>query len=69
MYGYLRPPMVNMHPKIHNDVMDLCARAFDVVVPVLGVLLALTVYVQQRWNYKIVRWTMKTGQNKLQHVH
>jgi hypothetical protein len=34
--------------------MDSCAKAFDVVVPLVGVLLALSIYVQQRWNYKIV---------------
>ncbi|TVU38234.1 hypothetical protein EJB05_11591, partial [Eragrostis curvula] len=69
VYGYLRPPTVYMQPEIRNDVMDLCANAFDVVVPVVGVALALAVYLQQRWNYKIVGWTTKTEWNKLQHAY
>nr|CAB3446272.1 unnamed protein product [Digitaria exilis] len=68
VYGYIRPPVVNTYSGFPDDVMDL--KASDVVVPVVGFVLAIVVYVQQRWNYKIVGWAMKTDQkNKLQHVY
>ncbi|KAL6855981.1 hypothetical protein ACP4OV_018783 [Aristida adscensionis] len=70
VYGYLRPPaVVVVQPLVQNDVMDFYARACDVVVPVVGVVLAIAVYVQQRWNYKIVAWAMMTDAKKLQHMY
>ncbi|KAL6657705.1 hypothetical protein ACP70R_005485 [Stipagrostis hirtigluma subsp. patula] len=69
-YGYLRPTaVVNMYAQIQDDVMDFYAKACDVVVPVIVVVLALAVYVQQRRNYIIVAWPMMKKQNKLQHVY
>lgn len=70
VYGYLRSPVVvDMYPEAHDEVMDFYYRAGTVVIPVVGVLLAVVVYVQQRWNYKIVGWAMRTEKNKLQHVY
>jgi hypothetical protein len=70
IYSYLRPPVVNMYPaETHDDVMDFYYKASTVVIPVVGVLLALVVYAQQRWNYKIIGWAMKTDRNKLQHAY
>ncbi|CAD6251261.1 unnamed protein product [Miscanthus lutarioriparius] len=69
IYGYLRPPVVNMYRDTHDDVMDFYYKAGTVVIPVVGVLLAMVVYVQQRWNYKIIGWAMKTERNKLQHAY
>ncbi|RCV04658.1 hypothetical protein SETIT_1G018200v2 [Setaria italica] len=68
VYGYLRPPVVNTfyESEAHDDVMDFYSKASAVVVPVVGFVLALVVYVQQRWNYKIVGWAMRTEKNKLQ---
>jgi hypothetical protein len=71
IYGYLRPPVVNVYPpETDDDVIHFYYKAGTVVIPlVVGVLLALVVYVQQRWNYKIIGWAMKTDRNKLQHAH
>nr|CAB3449475.1 unnamed protein product [Digitaria exilis] len=71
VYGYLRPPVASSYySEARDDVMDFYSKVSAVVVPVVGFVLALVVYVQQRWNYKIVGWAMKTDQkNKLQHVY
>ncbi|PUZ74901.1 hypothetical protein GQ55_1G103400 [Panicum hallii var. hallii] len=69
VYGYLRPPVVNAYSEAHGDVVGFYSKASAVVVPVVGFVLALVVYVQQRWNYKIVGWAMRTEKNKLQHVY
>ncbi|KAL6657706.1 hypothetical protein ACP70R_005486 [Stipagrostis hirtigluma subsp. patula] len=70
VYGYLRPPAaVHVYQQLKNDVVDFYAKGCDVVVPVVGVVLALAVYFQQRWNYKIVAWATMTEQKKLQHIH
>ncbi|CAO2037879.1 unnamed protein product [Urochloa humidicola] len=61
VYAYLRPP--------YAGAVYYYSKAGAVVVPAVGVALALLVFVQQRWNYKIVGWTMRTQRNKLsQHV-
>ncbi|RLN09258.1 hypothetical protein C2845_PM11G19320 [Panicum miliaceum] len=63
VYGYLRPPVFDMYPGA------LYSKAGAVVVPGVGVVLALLVFVQQRWNYKIVGWATRTKRNKLlEHV-
>ncbi|RLN09304.1 uncharacterized protein C2845_PM11G19280 [Panicum miliaceum] len=60
VYGYLRPPVVNTNSEAaHGDAMGFYSKAGAVVVPVVGFVLALVVYVQQRWNYKIVGWAMR----------
>lgn len=69
VYGYLRPPVVSMYPELQDDVMDFYANVVGVVVPFIAVVLALSICVQQRWNYKIVGWAKARGQNKLQHVY
>ncbi|CAO2045250.1 unnamed protein product [Urochloa humidicola] len=68
VYGYLRPPVVNREFEAQDGVVEFYSKASAVVVPVVGLVLALVVYVQQRWNYKIVGWAMRT-KNKLQHVY
>ncbi|CAL4970302.1 unnamed protein product [Urochloa decumbens] len=71
VYGYLRPPVVNPYSEseAYDDVVAFYSKASAMVVPVVGLVLALVVYVQQRWNYKIVGWAMGTERNKLQHVY
>ena len=69
VYGYLRPPVVNDYSEAHGEVVGLYSKAGAVLIPVVGFGLALVVYVQQRWNYKIVGWAMRTDKNKLQHVY
>ncbi|XBH89346.1 hypothetical protein VPH35_081269 [Triticum aestivum] len=51
-----------------DDAMDLYSKVGGVVVPVMAVVLALLVYVQQRWNYKILQVVGKE-KYKLQHVY
>uniref|UniRef100_A0A0E0ALV8 RING-type E3 ubiquitin transferase n=1 Tax=Oryza glumipatula TaxID=40148 RepID=A0A0E0ALV8_9ORYZ len=71
VYRYLRPPEVYIYrPEVQDDAMAFYAKATDVVVPVVAVALALLIYVQQRWNYKIVGWSLlRTEQTKVQHVY
>ncbi|TVU33262.1 hypothetical protein EJB05_25053, partial [Eragrostis curvula] len=71
VYGYLRPPVVHgARPDAQHGALGFYSNAVAVTVPVVGVVLALAVYVQQRWNYRIVGWVKKGGQhNKLQHVY
>ncbi|KAF8670576.1 hypothetical protein HU200_050602 [Digitaria exilis] len=70
VYGYLRPPVASTYySEARDDVMDFYSKVSAVVVPVVGFVLALVVYVQQRWNYKIVGWAMKADKNKLHHVY
>ncbi|OEL17796.1 hypothetical protein BAE44_0021185 [Dichanthelium oligosanthes] len=59
VYGYLRRPPGALY-----------SEAGAVVVPGVGVVLALLVFVQQRWNYKVVCWATRKHRNKLpQHVY
>jgi hypothetical protein len=44
------------------------SRPVDLVVPLVAIVLALVVYVQQRWNYAIVSRMCKAEQKKLQHI-
>ncbi|EEC82330.1 hypothetical protein OsI_26620 [Oryza sativa Indica Group] len=71
VYRYLRPPEVYIYrPEVQDDAMAFYEKATDVVVPVVAVALALLIYVQQRWNYKIVGWSLlRTEQTKVQHVY
>ncbi|KAL6657708.1 hypothetical protein ACP70R_005488 [Stipagrostis hirtigluma subsp. patula] len=68
-YDAVRPPAA-----VGDSVESVSAsrRVFcdagDVVVPCVAVLLALAVFVQQRWNYAIVGWMGVAEQRKLQHV-
>ncbi|RCV04660.1 hypothetical protein SETIT_1G018400v2 [Setaria italica] len=57
VYGYLRPPV--------PGALYYYSAAGAVAVPGVGVALALLVFVQQRWNYKIVGWATRTQRNKL----
>ena len=72
VYGFLRPPpAVGMYPapkEAQDGAMDLYSKVGGVVVPVMAVVLALLVYVQQRWNYKILQVVGKE-KYKLQHVY
>ncbi|XBH89348.1 hypothetical protein VPH35_081271 [Triticum aestivum] len=55
-------------PASRDGAMDLYSKVGGVVVPVMAVVLALLVYVQQRWNYKILQVVGKE-KYKLQHVY
>ncbi|CAO2199242.1 unnamed protein product [Urochloa humidicola] len=73
LYDYVRAPaMINPYfaeeYEFVNTSLDFYSRFGDVAIPVVAVALAAAVYVQQRWNYKIISKTVKTQQKKLQHL-
>ncbi|VAH58292.1 unnamed protein product [Triticum turgidum subsp. durum] len=60
--------LINPAAKFVNTSLDFYSAFGDVAIPLLAVALAAAVYVQQRWNYKIISRTVKTQQKKLQHL-
>uniref|UniRef100_A0A0D9UXF8 RING-type E3 ubiquitin transferase n=1 Tax=Leersia perrieri TaxID=77586 RepID=A0A0D9UXF8_9ORYZ len=73
MYDYVRAaPAINPYfaeeYEFVNTSLDFYSRFGDVAIPLAAVALAAAVYVQQRWNYKIISKTVKTQQKKLQHL-
>jgi hypothetical protein len=73
LYAYVRAPaMINPYfseeYEFVNTSLDFYSRFGDVAIPLAAVALAAAVYVQQRWNYKIISRTVKTQQKKLQHL-
>ncbi|GJN37317.1 hypothetical protein PR202_gb26255 [Eleusine coracana subsp. coracana] len=72
LYDYVRAPEINPYfaeeYEFVNTSLDFYSRVGDVVIPLAAVALAAAVYVQQRWNYKIISRTVKTQQKKLQHL-
>uniref|UniRef100_A0A453JME8 RING-type E3 ubiquitin transferase n=2 Tax=Aegilops tauschii subsp. strangulata TaxID=200361 RepID=A0A453JME8_AEGTS len=74
VYGFLRPPpAVDMYPvpeEAQDGAMDLYPKVGGVVVPLVAAALAFLVYVQQRWNYRILGWVIVGKEkNKMQHVY
>jgi hypothetical protein len=72
LYDYVRAPSINPYFAEEyvfvNTSLDFYSRFGDVAIPLAAVALAAAVYVQQRWNYKIISRTVKTQQKKLQHL-
>lgn len=72
LYDYVRAPEINPYfaeeYEFVNTSLDFYSRLGDVAIPLAAVALAAAVYVQQRWNYKIISKTVKTQQKKLQHL-
>ncbi|KAL5222299.1 hypothetical protein ABZP36_027012 [Zizania latifolia] len=72
LYDYIRAPSINPYfaeeYEFVNTSLDFYSRFGDVAIPLAAVALAAAVYVQQRWNYKIISKTVKTQQKKLQHL-
>lgn len=62
VYGYIWNPFVGLYAEAHSDIV------LAVVVPVVGAMLAVVVYVQQRWNYKILSWATRKPRKKLQQL-
>lgn len=77
VHGFLGPAVNNnmyyySHPDgAQDDAMDFYAKVSAVVVPLVAAALAVSVYVQQRRNYRILGWAMGSSskQKKLQHVY
>ncbi|PVH39410.1 hypothetical protein PAHAL_5G495000 [Panicum hallii] len=72
LYDYIKAPAINPYfaeeYEFVNTSLDFYSRFGDVAIPLVAVALAAAVYVQQRWNYKIISKTVKTQQKKLQHL-
>lgn len=73
LYDYVRQaPAINPYfaeeYEFVNASLDFYSAFGDVAIPLAAVALAAAVYVQQRWNYKIISRTVKTQQKKLQHL-
>ncbi|XP_062208350.1 uncharacterized protein LOC133909818 [Phragmites australis] len=72
LYDYIKTPAINPYfaeeYEFVNTSLDFYSRFGDVAIPLAAVALAAAVYVQQRWNYKIISKTVKTQQKKLQHL-
>jgi hypothetical protein len=73
LYDYIRAaPAINPYfaeeYEFVNTSLDFYSAFGDVAIPLLAIALAAAVYVQQRWNYKIISRTVKTQQKKLQHL-
>ncbi|KAL6657707.1 hypothetical protein ACP70R_005487 [Stipagrostis hirtigluma subsp. patula] len=68
VYGYVRPPAVDPYADPYSDKYFFFPNPGDLVVPLVAVVLALAVCVQQRWNYVIVSWVVKAEKKKSQHV-
>ncbi|KAL6626852.1 hypothetical protein ACP70R_030578 [Stipagrostis hirtigluma subsp. patula] len=72
LYDYVRAPAINPYfaeeYEFVNTSLDFYSRFGDVAIPLAAVALAAAVYVQQRWNYKIISKHVKTQQKKLQHL-
>ncbi|TVU21544.1 hypothetical protein EJB05_31185, partial [Eragrostis curvula] len=72
LYDYVKAPAINPYfaeeYEFVNTSLDFYSRFGDVAIPLAAVALAAAVYVQQRWNYKIISKTVKTQQKKLQHL-
>uniref|UniRef100_J3KWX1 RING-type E3 ubiquitin transferase n=1 Tax=Oryza brachyantha TaxID=4533 RepID=J3KWX1_ORYBR len=72
LYDYIRAPAINPYfaeeYEFVNTSLDFYSKFGDVAIPLAAVALAAAVYVQQRWNYKIISKTVKTQQKKLQHL-
>ncbi|KAL0354741.1 UNVERIFIED_CONTAM: hypothetical protein Sradi_3921000 [Sesamum radiatum] len=48
-----------------NPRMDFYSKFGDIAIPTVAILLALAVYIQQRWNYEKLSQTLILGQRKL----
>ncbi|GAB4842034.1 hypothetical protein Ancab_011994 [Ancistrocladus abbreviatus] len=55
-YDYIRPPTTNPYfveeYEFVNPKLDFYSKFGDIAIPLMAVLLAVVIYVQQRWNYE-----------------
>lgn len=69
VYDYIRDPIPNPYfaedYEFVNPSLDFFSRFGDIAIPVTAAFLAITVYIQQRWNYEKLSRTLTLGQTKL----
>ncbi|XP_047325221.1 uncharacterized protein LOC124929011 [Impatiens glandulifera] len=69
VYDYVRPPTVNPYfseeYEFVNPRLDFYTRFSDAAIPVTAILLAVIVFIQQRWNYEEISKRLVIGRFKL----
>ncbi|XP_010249931.1 PREDICTED: uncharacterized protein LOC104592322 [Nelumbo nucifera] len=69
VYDYIRTPVFNPYfseeYEFVNPSLDFYSKFGDIAIPVTAVLLAIVVYIQQRWSYEKLSQTLNSGQCKL----
>ncbi|KAF3673899.1 putative katanin p60 ATPase-containing subunit A1-like [Capsicum annuum] len=69
VYDYIRSPVPNPYfseeYEFVNPRFDFYTKFGDVAIPVAAVVLAVVVYIQQRWNYEKLSQTLRLGKIKL----
>ena len=69
IYDYIRAPDLNPYfaedYEFVNPNFDFYSKFGDIAIPVTAIILAIAVYVQQRWNYEKLSQTLTLGHVKL----
>ncbi|KAK9266293.1 hypothetical protein L1049_001815 [Liquidambar formosana] len=69
VYDYIRAPIPNPYfseeYEFVNPSFDFYSQFGDIAIPVMAVILAVAVYIQQRWNYEKLSQTLTWGRCKL----
>jgi hypothetical protein len=68
-YDYIRAPVQNPYfaedYEFVNPSYDFYSKFGDIAIPVTAIILAMVVYIQQRWNYEKLREMLTLGHYKL----
>ncbi|XP_027344770.1 uncharacterized protein LOC113857184 isoform X1 [Abrus precatorius] len=69
IYDYIRAPIPNPYfsedSEFVNPNLDFYSKFGDIAIPLTAIILALVVYIQQRWSYEKLSQILKFGQYKL----
>lgn len=69
VYDYIRAPVPNPYISVDSEFVDpnsdFYSKFGDIAIPVTAVILALVVYIQQRWSYEKLSQILKFGQHRL----
>ncbi|KAJ1392154.1 hypothetical protein SESBI_36030 [Sesbania bispinosa] len=69
IYDYIRAPVPNPYfsedSEFVNPSLDFYSKFGDIAIPVIAVILAIVVYIQQRWSYEKLSQILTFGQYKL----
>eukprot|EP01018_Ginkgo_biloba_P004091 Gb_23466 [translate_table: standard] len=69
IYDYLRSPVFNPYfadeYEFANPSSDFYSKFGDIAIPVIAVVLAIVVYIQQRWNHLTLHQALRSSSNKL----
>ena len=69
VYDYIRAPTPNPYisedSEFVNPSLDFYSKFGDIAIPVTAIILALVLYIQQRWGYEKLSQILKFGPHKL----